>query len=883
MARLKNKLALENVVEDIDELSSLKELREYSCEIFKNLIDFEQISFLIEKMDNYFLVGSEYEYLNISSKDQLILNIKERKSDFIQNLNSSNEELNKFAQNKKLLAIEINSANKKLGFILISFSNDSNEQDYLEKKDLINQFVKIITLKIQNLLLTEANENLSDSKNLKIINEVIRKAISTIHVSELLDFLCEYLVKQANFDKVFVVVNNDKNKDFKGTIFDSQGLRKIELKNIDNIHTINNYRELTDKVKTCDSVKEIVDTDNFIALSLIIRGKTVGFIGVDNYLSKESIKESEIYLLQSIATQISISVDNSILYEDMQLNAMGFKNLFEVASSFNLIIDYEQAARVVVEKICSTISVSQGYLISFEVDNYSRVIASRDEKSNLNNTEIDLSDKMKYAIASKNIVYYSQDDNKEKCLDLKTGLIIPLYIKNRLTGLLCVGEKNEQRIFTEHDLKLIETISNQAVVTLENAQLYNKLEDMVVERTVELIDSNKALQNQKEKLEILSQRLQSIISSIPDGILVVNKDDQILSVNPAFMDMLKFVNSDIQIESLTGLTINKLINLVSNKDDKNKKNFEDLLNNIVNPVQNEENTNESISYDLVLENGITHYYKILSAPVRIENNQKVKQGIDKKNQVIVFHDVTKEKEIDKMKSDFIAVVSHELKTPVSAMMGFATLIEDGIAGDITPEQQEYLYKIQMQGERLIRLINDLLDFSKLEAGQMPLYMQLLDSEDVVTEIVETLRPLADEKSMNIVADVDSDLPAIYIDPDKLKQILINLISNAIKFTPEITGLIEVKVSYIEEKRELLFSVSDNGIGIPEKDKPRLFDRFYQVDNTSTRKYGGTGLGLAIVKKLVDLNHGELWVDSKIGKGSIFYFTVPLPEEGQEFN
>ncbi|RYX98583.1 HAMP domain-containing histidine kinase, partial [bacterium] len=294
-------------------------------------------------------------------------------------------------------------------------------------------------------------------------------------------------------------------------------------------------------------------------------------------------------------------------------------------------------------------------------------------------------------------------------------------------------------------------------------------------------------------------------------------------------------------------------------------------------------TKESTSYDLVLENGITHYYKILSAPVRIENGQKVKQGIDKKNQVIVFHDVTKEKEIDKMKSDFIAVVSHELKTPVSAMMGFATLIEDGIAGDITPEQQEYLYKIQMQGERLIRLINDLLDFSKLEAGQMPLYMQLLDSEDVVTEIVETLRPLADEKSMNIVADVDRDLPAIYVDPDKLKQILINLISNAIKFTPETTGLIEVKVSYTEEKRELLFSVSDNGIGIPEKDKPRLFDRFYQVDNTSTRKYGGTGLGLAIVKKLVDLNHGELWVDSKIGKGSIFYFTVPLPEEGQEFN
>jgi signal transduction histidine kinase len=214
------------------------------------------------------------------------------------------------------------------------------------------------------------------------------------------------------------------------------------------------------------------------------------------------------------------------------------------------------------------------------------------------------------------------------------------------------------------------------------------------------------------------------------------------------------------------------------------------------------------------------------------------------------------------------------------MMGFSTLIEDGLAGETTPQQQEYLYKIQLQGERLIRLINDLLDFSKLEAGQMPLYLQLLDSEEVVNEIVETLRPLADEKNMGLISNVQQELPPIYVDPDKLKQILINLISNAIKFTPETTGLIEVKVIYNEDKKELLFSVKDNGIGIPDKDKPRLFDRFYQVDNTSTRKYGGTGLGLAIVKKLVELNNGQLWVESKTGLGSTFYFTVPIPQDDE---
>ena len=880
---LENKLALENIIEKMDDLSSVKDLRIFSLDILKNVIEVKDICFIIEKSDNFVFVNSEKESLIINN-DNLIKQLQDSVVNLQKTLTSDNKEIDIFIQNEHILPLKLESNKKSLGYILIIFNDNYDFEKYQIISEDIKIILKLISIKIDNIILSQANEDISDSKNLKVINTVIKKAISTIHISELLDFICEYLVKQVNFDRVFAVINNDRTNYFHGSIYDQNGLEKLQINELSDISTINNYRLLTEKIKLEESIKNITSEDTFTAFALIIRGKTVGFIGVDNNLTQNSIKESEIYLLQSIATQISISTDNSILYEDMQLNAIGFKNLFEIASSFNLIIDYEQAARVVVDKICSTINVSQGYLISFEVDNYSKVIASRDEKSYFLNSEIDLSDKMKFAIADKNIVFYSSDENsKEKCFDLKTALIIPLYIKNRLTGILCIGEKNEKRLFSDYDLKLVETISNQAVVTLENAQLYNKLEDIVVERTVELIDSNKALQNQKEKLEILSQRLQSIISSIPDGILVISKEDQILGTNPAFMKMLKSVNSDIQLESLTGLSLNKLLNLISDKEDKNKENFNTLLNNIVNPPEimeenKDEEKSDSNSYNLILENGITHYYKVLTAPIKVENHQKLKQSGDKISQVVVFHDVTKEKEIDKMKSDFIAVVSHELKTPVSAMMGFATLIEDGIAGDITPEQQEYLYKIQMQGERLIRLINDLLDFSKLEAGQMPLYLQLLDSDDVVNEIVETLRPLSDEKTMTLRSNVAKDLPPIYVDPDKLKQILINLISNAIKFTPEVTGLIEVTVIFNDQKQELLFSVSDNGIGIPEKDKPRLFDRFYQVDNTSTRKYGGTGLGLAIVKKLVDLNHGELWVDTKIGKGSTFYFTVPLPEK-----
>jgi signal transduction histidine kinase len=247
------------------------------------------------------------------------------------------------------------------------------------------------------------------------------------------------------------------------------------------------------------------------------------------------------------------------------------------------------------------------------------------------------------------------------------------------------------------------------------------------------------------------------------------------------------------------------------------------------------------------------------------------------NTVIVFNNITKEKEIDKLKSDFIAVVSHELKTPVSAMMGFSTLIEDGIAGEVNDTQVEYLQKIQSQGQRLIRLINDLLDFSKLEAGQMNIYYQLVDINEIIIEIVETLRPLVDEKNMQIIYNVPKDIDPINVDSDKLKQILINLIGNAIKFTPENTGIIEINVSKISNN-QVLFYVKDNGIGIPEKNLEKLFERFYQVDNSSTRKYGGTGLGLAIVKKLVEIHKGKIWVESKVSEGSTFFFTLPINPE-----
>jgi signal transduction histidine kinase/GAF domain-containing protein len=913
MARLLNKRILEDLIYSIDSCNSLESLLNLFAKETSTLLDSNTIHIFLNLANplGYYYTYKDRQLINISSSyelpvDPFINLILEDKSDslyinknHILNFNITNSSLFNSIKEEHIFCFKLFSRGQNIG--ILAFSSNSDLSNIPEDKFiLLRDIIKLFGVYADNILLAEklSQQNESgrinsaikkENSELTILNDIIKKSISTLRISELLDYLVTYLTRQTNFDRVLILIQNKEfSSDFEGLIATIENKQKFSINNLYLDSALPTTEKLTNILKKHSSTSMIIDEETFVAIPLIVRGKLAGILAVDNYFKQKCITLDELNLLHSIASQIDISIDNARLYEDMKHSALGFKQLFEVASSFNTILDYEQASKVIVEKIASSIAVSQGYLISFEIDNYSQVIASVNDKPGILNTEVELSEPLKQSIVTKRPVIYNYLlQPKTKCLDLKYALVVPLYIKNKLTGLLCLGEDSidEKRVFTEHDIKLVQTIANQAAITLENAQLYNKLEDMVVERTVELIDSNKALQKQKEKLEILSQRLQAIISSIPDGILVINKDNQILSSNPAFMKILNFVNSDIQIDSLIGLSLMKIINFISVKDDVNRSNFGGLLETIV-----EKDNLEPIEIDLVLENGTSHYYKVLTAPVKISTeanqaNKLSKQKNDfrsgnqeKMNQVIVFHDVTREKEIDKLKSDFIAVVSHELKTPVSAMMGFATLIEDGIAGDITEEQMEYLNKIQIQGERLIRLINDLLDFSKLEAGQMPLYLQLLDPDELVIEVVETLRPLADEKSMKIKYNIEKELPSIFVDPDKLKQILINLISNAIKFTPENTGVIDVNVSYLEKSREIILSVKDNGIGIPEKDKERLFERFYQVDNSSTRKYGGTGLGLAIVKKLVELNKGNVWVESQIGKGSTFYFTVAVPEE-----
>jgi signal transduction histidine kinase len=225
----------------------------------------------------------------------------------------------------------------------------------------------------------------------------------------------------------------------------------------------------------------------------------------------------------------------------------------------------------------------------------------------------------------------------------------------------------------------------------------------------------------------------------------------------------------------------------------------------------------------------------------------------------------------KAKSEFLANMSHELRTPLNAILGFIELMLDGIYGEIPLYLKEPLTDVQNSGRYLLRLINDVLDVSKIEAGRMELHLEEYLVEDIIDSTRASLQSLAEQKALGFVAAAEKGLPPAFGDGKRITQCLFNIAGNAIKFTQ--TGRVEVSVDLSDDM--LIYKVKDTGIGIPQDKIGKIFDQFNQVDATITRDFGGSGLGLSITKKFVEMHGGRIWVESELGKGSIFYFSIPL--------
>lgn len=346
-------------------------------------------------------------------------------------------------------------------------------------------------------------------------------------------------------------------------------------------------------------------------------------------------------------------------------------------------------------------------------------------------------------------------------------------------------------------------------------------------------------------------KLEAIMSSVVNGIIAIDSSEKILFINPVAIRILNINEKDAVGKHLLQVVRNNAIDKYMNSIIKDRKFFDT---------------------EITLEGQNEKILKFYANPIRQTEKSDMK-GI-----IITIQDITELRKLERMRTEFVANVSHELKTPLTSIKGFVeTLKMNGM--DNPDDNLRFLGIIEDEADRLYRLINDILSLSELEQRKAKIKRESINVSKSVAEVVEMLKKQSDDKHIGLSVKLQEGMKNLEGDPDQLKQMLINLIDNAIKYTPE-NGMVEVEAYNASDKSEneaVIIKVRDNGIGIPQQHLPRIFERFYRVDKARSRKVGGTGLGLAIVKHVVILFNGKIEVHSDEGKGTEFTISIPVQE------
>ncbi len=376
------------------------------------------------------------------------------------------------------------------------------------------------------------------------------------------------------------------------------------------------------------------------------------------------------------------------------------------------------------------------------------------------------------------------------------------------------------KTFTEDEVRFLNTLASEAALAAANARLY-------------------------ASAEIGRRRLEAVLSSVPEPVLVFDEKDRLLLLNPAAMHVPGLISAALPGRPLQDVVTSEgLIKLISGS-------LEERI----------------ASREIHLSNGKVFYASV--APVTGEDHQLGK--------VCVLRDITHYKELDAIKSDIVATVSHDLRTPLTLLRGYSTMLS--MVGVLNDQQQNYVNKMVAGVEEMSHLVNNLLDLSRIESG-IPLRLEEVDPMIVVEKIVRQYQPHASQKNIQLTFEGPTDGKRLMLKADLalLQQALINLVDNAIKYTRS-DGQVVVRVHAGNER--ITFEVRDNGIGIAPLDLPRLFEKFYRSGRREAYEKRGSGLGLAIVKSIAERHHGRVWVDSQLGKGSTFYLELPIEQPQSE--
>jgi signal transduction histidine kinase len=474
----------------------------------------------------------------------------------------------------------------------------------------------------------------------------------------------------------------------------------------------------------------------------------------------------------------------------------------------------------------------------------------------------------------------------------RTLLLVPMVKDNALVGALAIY-RQEIRPFTEKQVDLLKNFAAQAVIAVENARLLNELH----ERTADLSESLEQQTATSKVLEVINRSafdLKAVFETVAessvrlcgaDRAFIFRYDGELLRMAVAHNSSPEFttwvqehpIRPGRHSGSARAALERRTIHIPDVQADPEytygAKDAEAIRTILGVPIlKGDELLGVMMIYRLEVRPFAEKQIELVEtfadqAAIAIENVRLFDEIQDKSRQLEIA---------SKHKSQFLANMSHELRTPLNAILGYTELILDNIYGETPTRMRTVLVRVQTNGKHLLGLINDVLDLSKIEAGQLTLSLNDYSIHDMVQAVYTAVEPLASGKKLALTIAVPGDLPPAHGDDRRLSQVLLNLVGNAIKFTD--AG--EVAVTAAAAKGAYTISVRDTGPGIATEDQSKIFEEFQQADNSQTKAKGGTGLGLAIAKRIVEMHGGTLWVESSPGRGATFSFTVPLRVEGE---
>ena len=641
----------------------------------------------------------------------------------------------------------------------------------------------------------------------------------------------------------------------------------------------------------------------FAIIPLVVQGRAIGVLGADRKQSRRPFEPATLELLQLLATQAALAIEHDRLYAAAAQQAARWEALFRLgqllsrsleltevypafAEAVKANLPYDRIGVVVPEgeQLVMALSVAEPPLPSWQGASWLQTEGTAvgwvlDQKSP--RVVRDLATEQTFS-----------DEGFIAREGVRATLMLPLLVGGEAVGVFFLDSRTPGA-YAERDLELLGPLAEKLALALQNARLFQELQA----RTRELARSVEELKALGEVGQAVSSTLdlQKVLTTIvahavqlsgTDGGAIYEFDE----TTQEFQLRATHQTSQELIEALREARIGLGGHTTMGRAALNRVAVQipDILNEPAYPFRE---TMERAGYRALLAVPLLREDRIIGALIvrRRAPGQFPKETADllqtfATQSVLAIQNARLFREIEdksrqleaasRHKSQFLANMSHELRTPLNAILGHTELILDNIYGEVPGKIRDILERLGKSGRHLLGLINDVLDLSKIEAGQLTLSLTDYSMKEVVQMVITAVESLAAEKSLALKVALPPDLPLGRGDERRLTQVLLNLVGNAIKFT----AVGEVRVEVRASDGAFLVSVADTGPGIAEADQQKIFEEFQQVDSSSTRQKGGTGLGLAIAKKIIELHAGHIGVESSLGKGSTFWFSLPIRVE-----